>query len=80
MKEFKYVRLLNEVGEKDVLTAGGKAANLGAMIKAGLLVPGGFVLAVNSYQRFVEVNDLEKDITKLLAKTNAGHPYGTIEW
>ena len=80
MKGFVFVRFLDEVCGKDSLSAGGKAANLGAMIKAGLPVPEGFVLTVNSYQRFVEVNDLEKDIIKLLAKTNAGHPYGTIEW
>jgi pyruvate,water dikinase len=70
MKEFEFVRLLDEICEKDVLSAGGKGANLGAMLKAGLPVPGGFVLTVNSYQRFVEVNDLEKDIIELLAKAD----------
>src|SRR5690554_6067138 len=74
MKKFKFVRLLDEVCEKDVLSAGGKGANLGAMIKAGLPVPKGFVLLVNSYQRFVEANDLEQDIIKLLAQTDEDNP------
>ena len=73
MKEFEYVRLLQEVGREDLSAAGGKGANLGEMLKAGLPVPEGFVLLVNSYRRFVKENGLEKDIENLLNGIEAGH-------
>ncbi len=74
MKDFKFVRFLKEIGKNNLLQAGGKGANLGEMIKAGLPVPEGFVLLVNSYQRFIEYNSLGKNIEKLLAETNHEQP------
>ena len=67
MEKVGFVKLLNEVGKEDLPAAGGKGANLGEMIKAGLPVPEGFVLLVDSYREFVEANGLEKQIEKLLA-------------
>ena len=48
-------------------TAGGKGANLGEMLRSGLPVPEGFVLLVDAYRKYVEANDLEKEIGRLLA-------------
>ncbi len=66
MEKVGFVKLLGEVGSKDLPAAGGKGANLGEMIKASLPVPEGFVLLVDSYREFVEVNGLERQIEKLL--------------
>jgi len=48
MEKIGFVKLLKEVGSEDLPVAGGKGANLGEMIKAGLLVPEGFVLLVDA--------------------------------
>ncbi|SET35085.1 pyruvate, water dikinase [Natronincola peptidivorans] len=67
MKSYYFVRPLEDVGKGDIPLAGGKGANLGEMIKAGFPVPDGFVLLVNAYEKFVEANNLEKDIENLLS-------------
>jgi pyruvate,water dikinase len=45
---------------------GGKAANLGEMIKAGLPVPEGFAVLTNGYRNFVEQNGIDQTIRALL--------------
>jgi pyruvate, water dikinase len=42
------IRALDEVGAADVVLAGGKAANLGELIRAGFRVPGGFVVTAGA--------------------------------
>ncbi|MDQ2086088.1 PEP/pyruvate-binding domain-containing protein [Herbivorax sp. ANBcel31] len=64
----KYVCNIAEIRKDDVLKGGGKAANLGEMIDAGFPVPGGFVVLTDSYKRFLEKNNLEKDIKVLINK------------
>ncbi len=67
--ENNYVRLLKDVSKKDLLIVGGKAANLGEMIKSGLPVPEGFVLVIDSYKEFIEFNNMKikiKDLYKNL--------------
>lgn len=66
MEKVGLVKLLSEVGREELLAAGGKGANLGEMIKAGLPVPEGFVLLADSYREFVEANQLERPIENLL--------------
>jgi pyruvate,water dikinase len=41
---------------------GGKAANLGTLIKAGFDVPQGFVLTTNAYRLFLEENKIKPDV------------------
>lgn len=47
----KYVRLLQEITREDLSLAGGKGANLGELVLAGMKVPQGFVLTVEGYRR-----------------------------
>ena len=61
-----YVKDLNRVRKEDFATVGGKGANLGEMLGAGLPVPGGFVVLTSAYHQFVKANGLEKKITPLL--------------
>ena len=56
---------LNELDRSDLALAGGKGANLGALIKAGLPVPDGFCVSTPAYLHFVEVNHLQAQIKQL---------------
>jgi phosphoenolpyruvate synthase/pyruvate phosphate dikinase len=47
------------------MTVGGKAANLGKLINAGLLVPPGFLVLTSAYERFVAQNSLQPEIVRL---------------
>ncbi len=47
--DYMYVRLLEDVSSEDLSLVGGKGANLGEMIRAGLPVPEGFVVLVDDY-------------------------------
>ncbi|HWT33424.1 MAG TPA: PEP/pyruvate-binding domain-containing protein [Microbacterium sp.] len=45
------VMALAELGRADVATAGGKGANLGELVRAGIRVPPGFVVTTVAYRR-----------------------------
>ena len=66
-----YVKNLNQIRKEDAATVGGKGANLGEMLGAGLPVPGGFVLLTSAYHEFVKTNDLEHKIIQLLGQLDA---------
>ena len=59
-----------EIKKEDVMTAGGKGANLGEMTAAGITVPGGFVVTADAYKAFIKENHLEEMFRKEL--TEAG--------
>ncbi|MDG5816311.1 PEP/pyruvate-binding domain-containing protein [Chitinispirillales bacterium ANBcel5] len=65
---YLYVKNLEDVRKTDLAVVGGKGANLGEMIEAGLPVPGGFVLLTNAYREFVKINGLDEKITALLSE------------
>jgi len=56
----------NELTRNDVPLAGGKGANLGDMVQAGLPVPPGFVITAPAYRQVVQHADLENRISDLL--------------
>jgi len=62
-----YIRSLTELSQADLLLAGGKGANLGAMIQAGLPVPSGFCVTTAGYQQFAAANRIEAEIQSLVA-------------
>jgi pyruvate,water dikinase len=51
--------------------AGGKAANLGEMLRAGLPVPTGFVLTTDAYEQFVTRNALQSEIEGVAQSASA---------
>jgi len=59
-----------EIKKEDVMTAGGKGANLGEMTAADIAVPGGFVVTADAYKAFIKENHLEEMFRKEL--TEAG--------
>lgn len=62
-----YVRWLKELGRGDIRVAGGKGANLGEMMRAGLPVPPGFVVTVDAYRRFYEASGIGGAIEERLS-------------
>jgi pyruvate,water dikinase len=56
---------LAEIGQGDGALAGGKAANLGELLRAGLPVPPGFVVTTAAYRHFVAANALQPEIERL---------------
>jgi rifampicin phosphotransferase len=65
---------LEKLAAIDILMAGGKGANLGVMIRAGLPVPDGFVVTTEAYLRFVEQNHMEGKIRHILDSLAADDP------
>jgi pyruvate,water dikinase len=54
-----------EISRDDVPLAGGKGANLGDMVQAGLPVPPGFVVCVPAYQQIAKSSGLEAKLDEL---------------
>lgn len=73
MKELekeKFILPLNKVGINDIDRVGGKNASLGEMLQnlssLGIRIPNGFVITVAAYKKFLEYNDLESTIKKII--------------
>ena len=64
--KYNYTEFLKDVSQQDLSRVGGKAANLGEMIKVSLPVPTGFVLLIDSYNKFIEHNKIRFKIEELL--------------
>lgn len=70
----QYIQSLTELNQTDLLIAGGKGANLGALIQAGLPVPPGFCIITPAYRAFVETHQLDLQIRQILAATRMDDP------
>lgn len=64
---------LNDVTRQNK-KVGGKGANLGEMVQAGLPIPPGFVLTTDSYKKFIEKNNLNDRINKIIHNVNPEEP------
>ncbi len=60
----------DELSSEDVGVAGGKGANLGELVKAGMPVPPGFVVTVRAYYQFLEHTGLKDRIMEILRNCN----------
>jgi pyruvate,water dikinase len=65
---------LHQLKRTDLLLAGGKGANLGALIEAGLPVPDGFCLTTAAYRWFIANNQLEASIQQHLVGIHPDDP------
>ncbi|MCW1301114.1 MAG: phosphoenolpyruvate synthase [Candidatus Nanoarchaeia archaeon] len=68
--EEKYIVWNKEVGKEDVRIAGGKGANLGELLRAGLPVPPFFIVTAKAYRDFIESTHLKEKIEELLSQLN----------
>ena len=73
-----HVLPLGALGRGDVLCGGGKAANLGEMIRAGLPVPDGFCVTCDAYRSHVEAHGLDGRIAERLRAVDEASP-GALE-
>ena len=58
--------------KSDIALAGGKGANLGELVRAGIPVPPGFILTTQAYSRFLRHNRLRPQIQALLEGLDPG--------
>lgn len=64
------IRPFTELGRGDVAYAGGKGANLGELIRAGMPVPPGFVIGAPAYAAFCEQTGLRGRLDELLGNVD----------
>jgi len=64
------VKWFADLGKTDVLKAGGKGANLGELVKAGLPVPPGFVITGQAYLLFITERGLSQKIAHSIEGLN----------
>ena len=69
-KSDKLILWFSRTNKNDIPLVGGKAANLGEMIKAGAPVPDGFTVTVNAYFELLKRGGLKKKIESTLADLN----------
>jgi pyruvate,water dikinase len=62
------IRKLDQVGRDEIAIAGGKGANLGELVRLGLPVPPGFVVAAPAYAAQVADWDLAGALAPLIAR------------
>ncbi len=70
-KSHKVIAWFEEITREDIGIAGGKGANLGEMVRAGIPVPPGFVVTATAYYDFLEATNLMEEIKKLLKDVDA---------
>ncbi|MEM5776544.1 MAG: PEP/pyruvate-binding domain-containing protein, partial [Anaerolineaceae bacterium] len=64
---------LEDLNQSDISLAGGKAANLGELLHAGMPVPPGFCITTMAYHQYLEVNHLTVLIRQQLAQLNGAN-------
>lgn len=70
----KYVVWFEEVDKNDLELVGGKGANLGEMIKAGIPVPSGFIVTSYAYYDFLEATKLLPKLQNYLKDLDVRNP------
>jgi rifampicin phosphotransferase len=73
----RFVVSLGDLGRDDVATAGGKAANLGELVRAGFPVPNGFVVTTEACATAIQPLDL--NIPERIAAGDAASIRADIE-
>ncbi|MEM2214583.1 MAG: phosphoenolpyruvate synthase [Candidatus Nezhaarchaeales archaeon] len=75
MREKAYVLWLEEVDRNDLILVGGKGANLGELVRAGIPVPPGFIVTSHAYKEFIERTGLKERIGEALKEVlNSNDP------
>ncbi|MBN1438836.1 MAG: hypothetical protein JW929_05430 [Anaerolineales bacterium] len=69
-----WCRILSELSSRDLPLAGGKGANLGALIRGGMPVPPGFCVLTGAYREAVRRGGLQAAIDAALAECRGGAP------
>ena len=67
-----YTRPLAELRRSDAAEFGGKSANLGDLLSAGIVVPPGFAVSARAFRTFVEATGLEGKIAAAISRASTG--------
>jgi len=65
-KATRIILWFEELTKEDVPIVGGKNANLGEMIRAGIPVPPGFAVTAYAFKRFIEETGIKDEIYRIL--------------
>lgn len=75
-----YTKWLNDTNIEEIALVGGKNASLGEMIQnltsIGVMIPYGFVITSDAYDKFMEDNKLNKQIQSILDNINVNDTVG----
>jgi pyruvate,water dikinase len=67
-----YTRPLAELRRSDAAEFGGKSANLGELLSAGIAVPRGFAVSARAFSTFIEATGMEGMIAAAMSRTSTG--------
>lgn len=67
-----HTRPLRELRRSDAVAFGGKSANLGELLSAGIPVPSGFAMSAGAFRDFVAVTGLGGTIASAMARAASG--------
>lgn len=70
----KHILWFDEVGKDDVNLVGGKGANLGEMVNAGIPVPYGYIVTAKAYFDFLKETGIRPELEKHLKSLDAHDP------
>lgn len=68
------IRNFEKIKKEDILSVGGKGANLGEMTAAGINVPPGFVVTTDAYRLFLKENSLTELFAHTLREAGSRRP------
>ncbi len=74
MGDERLIVWIDEIGKEDIPIAGGKGANLGEMLKAGIPVPPAFIVTAQTYKKFLQEAGLLDGINRILKGVNVDDP------
>jgi len=75
----EYIKWLDELSKDSVNIAGGKGANLGEMTRLGLPVPPAFVITINAFEKFIEINKIKDLIEELIKECDVENTTQLLE-
>ena len=67
------IKWFKDLKKENIPFAGGKGANLGELINAGMPVPNGFVVSANTYKDFLEEKQLLEEIYEILKEIDVNN-------
>ncbi|MRG92218.1 phosphoenolpyruvate synthase [Polyangium spumosum] len=71
-----HVVWFEDLSRADIPSAGGKGANLGELVHAGLTVPPGFVVTADAFRAAMEAAGVREQLAELFAKASPDDPAG----
>lgn len=75
----KFCLPFNEVTREHLHLAGGKGANLGEMVRAGLPVPPGFVISAPAFSLMMRTSGMDEKVNALLDRLERSDPHALVK-